>query len=142
MFFDAMETISKVDKQLVEEISEHYKPCIFVINKWDAALEQEMTTDKWSKYLTTAFVSMRHVPIAIITAKDGKNVRKLLNLARSVYKQANARISTGRLNKAVRQAIDRNPPCIRSNRRPKIFFASQVAGAPPTIVLKCNFTSH
>ena len=42
------------------------------------------------------------------------------------------------LNKAVRQAIDRNPPAIRSNRRPKIFFASQVAGAPPTIVLKCN----
>lgn len=138
MFFDATETISKVDKQLVEEITEHYKPCIFVINKWDCALEQEMTTDKWSKYLTTAFVSMRHVPIAIITAKDGKNVRKLLNLARSVYKQANARISTGRLNKAVRQAIDRNPPPIRSNRRPKIFFASQVAGAPPTIVLKCN----
>ena len=52
MFFDATETISKVDKQLVEEISEHYKPCIFVINKWDRALDQEMTTDKWSKYLT------------------------------------------------------------------------------------------
>ncbi|MEJ7594899.1 MAG: hypothetical protein WKF77_25515 [Planctomycetaceae bacterium] len=47
-------------------------------------------------------------------------------------------ISTGRLNKAVRMAIDKNPPHIRSNRRPKIFFASQVAGAPPTIVLKCN----
>ena len=138
MFFDATETISKVDKQLVEEISEHYKPCIFVINKWDRAMDQEMTTDKWSKYLTDAFSSMRHVPIAIITAKDGKNIRKLLNLARSVYKQANARMSTGRLNKAVRMAIDRNPPPIRSNRRPKIFFASQVAGAPPTIVLKCN----
>jgi len=138
MFFDATETVSRVDKQLVEEISEHYKPCIFVINKWDRALDMEMTTDKWSKYLTESFSSMRHVPIAIITAKDGKNIRKLLNLARSVYKQANARISTGRLNKAVRTAIDRNPPPIRANRRPKIFFASQVAGSPPTIVLKCN----
>ena len=138
MFFDATETVSRVDKQLVEEISEHYKPCIFVINKWDRALDMEMTTDKWSKYLTESFSSMRHVPIAIITAKDGKNIRKLLNLARSVYKQANARISTGRLNKTVRTAIDRNPPPIRANRRPKIFFASQVAGSPPTIVLKCN----
>lgn len=138
MFFDALETISKVDKQLVEEISNHYKPCIFVINKWDLALDEEMTTEKWSNYLTTAFSSMRHVPIAIITAKDGKNVRKLLNLARSVFKQANVRISTGRLNKAVRMAIDKNPPPVRSNRRPKIFYASQVAGTPPTIVLKCN----
>lgn len=138
MFFDANETISKVDKQLVEEISEHYKPCIFVINKWDQALSKEMTTEKWTKYLMSAFSSMRHVPIAIITAKDGRNIRKLINLAQSVYKQANLRISTGRLNKAIRLAIENSPPPMRKNRRPKIFFASQVAGSPPTIVLKCN----
>lgn len=141
MFFDATQTISKVDKQLVEEISEHYKPCIFVVNKWDRALELGMTTEKWSKYLIKAFSSMRHVPIAIITAKDGRNIRKLLNLARSVFKQANYRMSTARLNKALRMAIDRNPPPMRQNRRPKIFYASQVAGAPPTIVLKCNDSS-
>jgi GTP-binding protein len=138
MFFDATQTISKVDKQLVEEISTHFKPCIFVINKWDKALDEQMTTEKWAKYLMSAFESMRHVPIAIITAKDGRNIRKLINLAQAVHKQANMRISTGRLNKALRMAIDRNPPPIRQNRRAKIFFASQVAGSPPTIVLKCN----
>ena len=141
MFFDATETISRVDKQLVEEISEHYKPCIFVINKWDQALEQDMTTEKWIKYLMTSFSSMRHVPIAIVTAKDGRNIRKLINLAQSVFKQANLRMSTGRLNRAVRMAIEKNPPPFRKNRRPKIFFASQVAGSPPTIVLKCNDAS-
>lgn len=138
MFFDATQTISKVDKQLVEEISTHYKPCIFVINKWDAALDEQMTTEKWVKYLMETFSSMRHVPIAVITAKDGRNIRKLVNLAQSVYKQANLRINTGKLNKFVRMAIDRNPPPIRKNRRPRIYFASQIAGAPPTIVLKCN----
>jgi len=138
MFFDATQTISKVDKQLVEEISTHFKPCIFVINKWDKALDEQMTTEKWANYLMKAFESMRHVPIAIITAKDGRNIRKLINLAQAVHKQANLRINTGRLNKALRMAIDRNPPPIRQNRRAKIFFASQVAGSPPTIVLKCN----
>jgi GTP-binding protein len=141
MFFDATQTISKVDKQLVEEINEHYKPCIFVINKWDAALDEEMTTEKWVKYLLDTFSSMRHVPIAIITAKDGRNIRKLVNLAQSVYKQANLRMSTSRLNKAVQRAIEKNPPPIRKNRRPKIYFASQIAGSPPTIVLKCNESS-
>lgn len=138
MFFDATQTISRVDKQLVEEIGEHYKPCIFVINKWDRALEEKMTTEKWVKYLMTSFESMRHVPIAIITAKDGRNIRKLINLAQSVHKQANLRMSTARLNKAVRLAIERNQPPMRKNRRPKIYFASQIAGSPPTIVLKCN----
>lgn len=138
MFFDATQTISRVDKQLVEEIGEHYKPCIFVINKWDRALEEKMTTEKWVKYLMNSFESMRHVPMAIITAKDGRNIRKLINLAQSVHKQANLRMSTARLNKAVRMAIERNQPPMRKNRRPKIYFASQIAGSPPTIVLKCN----
>lgn len=141
MFFDATQTISRVDKQLVEEISGHYKPCVFVINKWDRALDEGMTVDKWTKYMTDSFSSMRHVPIAVITARDGRNIRKLVNLAQSVHKQANLRISTGRLNKAVRMAIDRSPPAMRKNRRPRIYFASQVAGSPPTIVLKCNDSS-
>ena len=141
MFFDATQTISKVDKQLVEEISEHFKPCIFVINKWDAALDAKMTTARWVEYLIESFSSMRHVPIAVITAKDGRNIRKLINLAQSVYKQANLRMSTSRLNKAVQKAIVKNPPPVRKNRRPKIYFASQIAGSPPTIVLKCNDAS-
>jgi GTP-binding protein len=138
MFFDATQTISRVDKQLVEEISEHFKPCIFVVNKWDLALEQGMTAEKWVKYLMTSFESMRHVPIAIITAKDGRNIRKLVNLAQSIHKQAGRRISTAKLNRAVRSAIERNAPPMRKNRRPRIYFASQIAGSPPTIVLKCN----
>jgi len=138
MFFDATQTVSRVDKQLVEEISEHFKPCIFVVNKWDLALEQGMTAEKWVKYLMSSFESMRHVPIAIITAKDGRNIRKLVNLAQSIHKQAGRRISTAKLNRAVRSAIERNAPPMRKNRRPRIYFASQIAGSPPTIVLKCN----
>ena len=39
------------------------------------------------------------VPIAFITAKSGKNVYKLLNLAQNLYKQASARVGTGELNR-------------------------------------------
>jgi GTP-binding protein len=138
MFFDATQTISRVDKQLVEEISEQFKPCIFVVNKWDLAIEQGMTIDRWIRYLTTSFESMRHVPMAVVTAKNGRNIRKLVNLAQSVFKQASLRISTARLNRIVRAAIERNAPPMRKNRRPRIYFASQIAGSPPTIMLRCN----
>ncbi len=138
MFFDSLHTISRVDKQLVDEIHEHHKPCVFVVNKWDQALEAEMTTEKWSEYLMRSFGSMRHVPIAFVTAKDSKNIRKVVNLAQSIFKQARQRVSTGKLNKLVRAAIDASPPPFRKNRRPKILFATQVSTTPPTIVLKCN----
>ncbi|MCG6158539.1 ribosome biogenesis GTPase Der [Rubinisphaera margarita] len=138
MFFDATKTISKVDKQLVEEIEKSYKPCIFVVNKWDRGLEEKMTSEKWAEYLIKTFASMRHVPIAFITAKDSKNIRKLINLAQSIFKQSRERVSTGLLNRVVEQAIDRNPPPMRRNKRPKIYYATQVATEPPTIVVKCN----
>jgi len=138
MFFDAQETISRVDKQLVDEIHEHHKPCIFVINKWDLGLEKEMTVEKWSDYLINTFATMRHVPLAFVTAKDGQNVKKLINLAQSIYKQSRERVSTGLLNRVLQGALAGNRPPSRQNRMPKIFFATQVSTEPPTIVVKCN----
>jgi GTP-binding protein len=139
MFFDAVNTISRVDQQLVEEISDNYKPCIFVVNKWDLGQDAEMTTEKWNEYLVHNFATLRHAPIAFLTAKDGRNVKQVINLAQTIYKQARERVSTGRLNKIVRAAIKLNPPHIRKNKRPKIYFATQVAVEPPTIVLKSNY---
>ena len=136
LFLDAKDTISKVDKQLVEEISENYKPCVFVVNKWDLA--DDMTTEAWNGYLLKSFSSMRHVPVAFVTAKENRNVRQLVNLAQSIFKQARTRVTTGELNRVVRAAIVHGPPPLRKNRRAKVFFATQVATEPPTIVLKCN----
>ena len=137
MFFDCMETVSKVDKQLVGEIHDEHKPCIFVVNKWDLAPESTGMTD-WAEYLFKNFSHMRHVPVCVITAKDGRNTKKLINLAQSIYKQSRFRAKTGELNKLVRAAIKNAPPPMRMNRLPRILFATQVSTEPPTIVIKCN----
>ncbi len=138
MFFDANTTISRVDKQLVDEIESHCKACIFVVNKWDLGKEADMTMRKWSEYLVHNFPGMRHAPIAFVTAESGRNVKKLINLAQTIYKQARLRVSTGQLNRIVHAAVRANPPRHKKNRLPKIYYATQVATQPPTIVLKCN----
>ena len=138
MFFDSQETISRVDKQLVESIVESHTPCVLVVNKWDLALKAEMTMARWSEYLITTFSMLRFAPVAFVTAETGHNARKLINLAQSVFKQAGERVSTGRLNRIVRAAVAANQPPRRKNRQPKIYYATQVDVCPPTIVLKCN----
>ena len=45
---------------------------------------------------------------------------------------------TAELNKLVRAAVDGNPPPLERNRRPKIYYGTQVSVQPPTIVLFCN----
>ena len=137
MFFDPTQRISKVDKQLVDYIGQQYRPCIFVINKWDLQ-HRSMPTEKWVNYLHDTFRSMWQVPIAFVTGQTGKNVKALLNHAQMLYKQSRQRVATSDLNKLLRAAIDANPPPIVQNRQPKIYFATQVGVQPPTIVLFCS----
>ena len=138
MFFDASRRISKVDRQLVNYIEAHYKPCIFVVNKWDLMAEH-METQRWADYLRDNFSTLWNVPIAFITAQTGKNIKKMLNHAQMLYKQANDRVATGELNRIIRMALQHHPPALTSRKkRPKIYYASQIGVAPPTIVLKCN----
>ena len=137
MFFDAAETISKVDKQLMGYVMENHKPCIFVINKWDK-LHGTVTTDRWVHYLRSQFPTLNYAPIAFITGQTGKNVKTLLNHATMLFKQARERVSTGVLNRLIQAAIEAHQPPLHQNRRPKIYFATQVAAEPPTIVLMCS----
>lgn len=139
LFFDCSSQISKVDKQLVAYIAQENKPCIFVVNKWDL-MKDHMKTDAWADYLRDTFPTMWHVPIAFITGQTGKNVKTLLNHAQMLFKQTRTRVSTSKLNRLVRAALEYNPPPLYRTTRPKIYFATQTSVEPTTIVLFCNNT--
>src|SRR5207248_5658131 len=136
LFLDPRVRISKVDKQLADYVLEHHKPAVFVVNKWD--LMVPMPTGKMGNYIRATFPNLDYVPIAFITAKDGKNVQGLLNLSQNLQKQASTRVGTGDLNRVLRLAVAQNPPPMRQNRRPKIYYGTQVGSNPPTIVLFTN----
>jgi len=137
LFFDASQRIAKADKQLCEYIAQQYKPCIFVVNKWDL-MAGTMPMEKWVAYLRDTFRTMLYVPIALITGQTGKNVKAMLNHAQMLNKQSRMRVSTGPLNKLLRAALEKNPPPSAQNRQARIYYATQVAEQPPTMVLFCN----
>ena len=136
LFLDSAAKISKVDKHLANYILEEHKPAVFVVNKWD--LMKGMVTSKFGNYLQRTFPSLDFVPMAFITAKDNKNVQAVLNLAQNMHKQASARVSTADLNKVLRSAMEQTPPPLRQNRHARVYYATQVAANPPTIVLFTN----
>jgi GTP-binding protein len=83
---------------------------------------------------------MNYMPLAFITAQTGRNVKALLNLSQTLFKQANRRVTTGTLNRVLREAVAAHAPPSRENRNPRIYYATQVGVAPPTIVLFVNST--
>lgn len=137
LFFDCTQRISQIEKQLCDYIINEHKPCIFVVNKWDL-VPPGVPFERWVHYLRDTFRTLHYAPIAFITGETGKNVRALLSHAKMLFKQSRSRIGTGELNRLVQAALEHNPPPMRQNRRPKVYYGAQVSIAPPTIALFCN----
>lgn len=136
LFMDCMHEVTRLDKQIADTILQESKPCVLVANKWDQMPVE--ARENYMEYLQGQFKPMAFVPFAVVTGKNGRNVKALIHLARRLYKQANHRVSTGKLNRIIREIFDTHPPAMRSNRNPKLFYVSQVAVAPPTIALVVN----
>ena len=146
LFIDPTQGISRLDKQLADYVQKQHKPCVFVINKWDliTANPEGPTAEAMTKVahgVQHAFRTMAYNPLAFITAKTGRNVKALLNLSQSMYKQSQRRVSTGTLNRVVREALDAHAPSSKAGKAPKVYYATQVGTAPPTIVLFVNSPS-
>ncbi len=145
LFLDPTQGISRLDKQLADYIAKQYKPCIFTINKVDLMTGDEEGLQKamgrFAFSIQHAFRTMTYMPMAFITAQTGKNVKALLNMSQSMFKQAQKRVGTGTLNRVLREAVDAHPPAMREGRPARIYYATQVGTGPPTVVLFVNHTS-
>lgn len=149
---DATEPISEPDKKLAGYIAEQFKPVIMVINKWDLAREalkdqqedaearflDNEAMEKYEQYVAAELPHLDYAPMAFTTAKDGRNIQGVVDLAQSLLKQSNERLTTGRLNTALEVVLQERAPSAPKGKRPKIYYATQVSVAPPTIVLFVN----
>ncbi len=136
IFFDPTEGVTRVEKRLAAQVADEYKPCIFVVNKWD--LMHPMPTRRMASAIRSHLRNMPYVPIVFISAKTGKNVKALLDMAWQLHDQAGQRLNTGQVNRILEELLEAHAPPIRRNRRPKIYYGTQVSTRPPTLVLFCN----
>jgi len=136
MMIDATTPVSQPDKKLAQLIAEESKACIIVVNKWDLA-KGSADTGQYEDYLTKLLPGLRHAPIAFTTASKAKNVKSVLDLAAELFKQATTWISTPKLNRAF-EIIKETQPGSSKIGRPKIYYATQVAINPVTILMFVN----
>lgn len=152
MLIEGMQPISEPDKKLAQYIAEQHKPVILVVNKWDLVIENarrqavekktEFSSDllmqEFREYLDQELKHLDFAPVAFITARDGRNVQALIDLAQHLFKQTNERITTHKLNDVVRQVLAERRPSTTSGRKARVYYATQTDVSPPTIVLFVN----
>jgi GTP-binding protein len=138
LMIDAAVPVSQVDKKLAKSITDEYKSCIIIVNKWDLA-RNVATTDDYREYLTKLLPGLKHAPIAFTTASEAKNVQSVLDLAAEIFKQATTWIATPQLNRAFSIIKEQQSGAgKRGTGLPKIYYATQVAVNPITILMFVN----
>jgi len=139
LLIDATLEVSEVDKKIARFIADEYKSCIIVINKWDLAKETAVAGN-YEDYLTKVLAGLRYAPIAFTTATEAKNVQSVLDLAAEVFKQTTTWVPTGRLNKAFETIKAEGVSAAKrgKGKHPKIYYATQTAVNPVTILMFVN----
>jgi len=135
---DVSDGIVAQDRHVAGYAADAGKALVVVANKWDL-LDQETRADPQTlKKIAAGFAFVPGVPVLAVSAKDGRNVRRVLPSARMVAQQRGTRIPTAALNTLLRGAFDEHPPPYHKGKRVKLLYATQAATPSPTIVLFVN----
>jgi GTP-binding protein len=135
---DATEGYTAQDAHVVGYVLDAGKGIVLVLNKWDAVEKEGHTADGRLKGLRREAPYLSWADIVFASAQTGQRVERVLREARRVAEERYRRVPTGELNRVVSDAVRAHQPAHVRNRLPKIFYATQVAVAPPTFVIFVN----
>ena len=150
MLIDGAEPVSEPDKKLAQYIAAQFKPIILVVNKWDITrekareMEKSQSIDdgelmqKYRKYLDEELKHVDYAPIAFVTAKDGRNVQSVLDLAQHLFHQANERVTTHKLNTAIRKILEEKQPQHANGRRARLLRHADAGGSADNVLFVNN----
>lgn len=139
LLIDAVDGLTAQDAHVAGYVVEEGRGLVVAVNKWDLLAEKtDRTFDEYVDRIRRDVPFLDFAPVVSISAKTGQRVGRVLEAAIDIWGERRKRISTGELNRMLQVATDRQTPPVVKGRRPKVFYGTQVAVAPPTFVLFAN----
>jgi GTP-binding protein len=131
---DALEGLAEQDAHIAGYAHERGRPMIILLNKWDAVPDKEATRGNIAREMDLKLVFLADAPVMTVSAMTGAGLKKLFPTVDRLMAQYVFRASTADVNKVLREALAAHTPPFVGPRRPKFFYAAQVATRPPTFV--------
>jgi len=139
LVLDAKEGLSDQDKKIASIITEAGKGIIIAVNKWDLIEDKKSNTiNEYNKRLKNEIPFLEYAPKIFISALTKQRLPQIFEEAKKVYDESRKRISTGLLNKVIKEAYMLNPPASSKGKRLKIMYVTQANIQPPHIVIFAN----
>jgi GTP-binding protein len=138
LLLDATRGLESQDLRIAAQVVEEGRGLIIAVNKWDVAENASSLFNGIKGALGEGLAQLRDVPLLTVSAKTGKGVDTILEVAFDLREQWGRRVPTGDLNRWFQDAIEANPPPAPKGQRIKLRYITQVKSRPPSFVVFGN----
>ena len=127
LVIDCSVGVTSQDRKIARLILKEKKPCIIVLNKYDLFHPGAPKSDRLEmlkEEMDEDLQILHYAPVMAASALKGQFVKRIFMTIEEVRKASHQGLSTGRLNTLLQQALQRNPPPSRKNKRLKLLYAT------------------
>ena len=142
LLLDATRGLEAQDLRIASQVIEEGRALIIALNKWDVAESASSLFNGVKAALAEGLAQLKDVPVLTVSAKTGKGIDTILNVAFELREAWSRRVPTGELNRWFEGAIEANPPPAPKGQRIKLRYITQVTSRPPTFVVFGNRTDE
>ena len=142
LLLDATRGLEVQDLKIASQVIEEGRGLIIALNKWDVAENASSLFNGVKAALVEGLAQIKDVPLLTVSAKTGKGIDTVLEVAFELRESWSKRISTGELNRWFEGAVEANPPPAPKGQRIKLRYITQVKSRPPSFVVFGNRTDE
>lgn len=138
MMIDAVEGLTEQDKKILGIAHEAGKGLMIVVNKWDLVAKETNTMRDYERTLRADLQFVSYAPIIFTSVLEKKRIFDIIDKASKIEEIRSRRITTGKLNSIIEDAVMMRQPPSDKGKRLKIYYASQIGSRPPLFSFNIN----
>ena len=144
LMLDATRGIEAQDMNIFQLIQRNHKSLVVVVNKWDLVQDKDQRVIKtFENAIRERMAPFVDFPIIFASALTKQRIFKVLETAKQVYLNREARIGTTKLNEVMLPIIEQTPPPSVKGKYIKIKYCSQLPNTQiPSFVFYANLPQY
>ena len=138
LMIDAAEGLTEQDKKIAGYAHEAGKGLLIVVNKWDLIEKETNTMRDYERKIKAELLFASYAPVVFTSVLNKVRIFDIIDKCSSIADARSIRITTGKLNSIIEDAVMMRQPPSDKGRRLKIYYAAQIGTKPPLFSFSIN----
>lgn len=138
LMIDAENGLTEQDKKIAGIAHEAGKGLMIVVNKWDLIEKETNTMRDYERQIKAELIFASYAPCLFISVLNKQRVFDVIRKAAVIQENRSQRITTGKLNNIIEDAVMMRQPPQDKGKRLKIYYGAQIGVQPPLFSININ----